>query len=127
MMEGEWWKARNYCYNGEGVANIFKVYLNYMTRTWLRRITLPKLIRANTRKPQATGNRRLLELLLEAKLVGVTALLLAAVHGAEVETRVAPCRGRVGTMFGENRAREESGSVETRNDRATGGDHRQVK
>ena len=56
-MEGEWWKARNYCYNGEGVANIFKVYLNYMTRTWPRRITLPKLIRANTRKPQATGNR----------------------------------------------------------------------
>ena len=91
-MEGEWWKARNYCYNGEGVANIFKVYLNYMTRTWPRRITLPKLIRANTRKPQATGNRRLLELLLGAKLVGVTALLLAAVHGTGGEAGVAAAK-----------------------------------
>ena len=70
---------------------------------------------------------RLLELLLGAKLVGVTALLLAAVHGAEVKTRVAPEGERGGTMYGENRASERSWSVETRNDQAMGGNHRQAK
>lgn len=70
---------------------------------------------------------RLLELLLGAKLVGVTALLLAAVHGANVKTRVAPEGEKGGTMYGENRAPERSWSVETRNDRAMGGNHRQAK
>jgi len=34
--------------------------------------------------------RRLLELLLDAQLVGVAAFLLAAVHGTRMETSVAP-------------------------------------
>ena len=57
----------------------------------------------------------------------MTALLLAAVHGADVKTRVAPEEEKGGTIYGENRAPERSWSVETRNDRAMGGNHRQAK
>lgn len=89
--------------------------MNYMTRAWPRRVTIPKL-NARTharRRPTNPLRRDLLELLLEAELVGVAALLLAAVHGAGVKTSVAPGESGGGEKLeGERRVRERTFEVE---------------
>ena len=86
--------------------------MNYMTRACPWRVTIPKL-NARTharRRPTNPLHRDLLELLLEAELVGVAALLLAAVHGAGVETSVAPGESGGGEKLeGERRVRDVQG------------------
>lgn len=86
--------------------------MNYMTRACPWRVTIPKL-NARTharRRPTNPLHRDLLELLLEAELVGVAALLLAAVHGAGVETSVAPEESGGGEKLeGERRVRDVQG------------------